>query len=65
MIYVGAGMWIASWLMISIFAVFAVKIAYKTKIYYFSKCLEKDGKYFDEHSVTEMASRISKECTAI
>lgn len=32
---------------------------------YFEKCLEKDTKFYDEHSPTEMASRISKECSAI
>ena len=32
---------------------------------YFEKCLEKDATFYDQNSPTEMASRISKECSAI
>jgi ATP-binding cassette subfamily B (MDR/TAP) protein 1 len=46
-------------------AVFAEKISMKLKIQYFSKCIEKDAAYYDEKNPTEMASRISKECSAI
>lgn len=28
-------------------------------------CLEQDAKWYDEHNPTEMASKISRECTAI
>ena len=32
---------------------------------YFEKCLEKDAPFYDQNSPTEMASKISKECSAI
>jgi ABC-type multidrug transport system fused ATPase/permease subunit len=55
----------ASWCLISLFALFAESISFKTKILYFEKCLEKDAAFYDKISPTEMASRISKECSAI
>ena len=54
-----------SWCLISLFDLFAESISFKTKIMYFEKSLEKDATFYDQNNPTEMASRISKECSAI
>ena len=57
--------WALSFTQVSCLAVFAEKIYLNLKVYYFSKCIEKDAEYYDKNNPTEMASRISKECSAI
>lgn len=46
-------------------SLFAENIAHKTRINYFERCLEKDASWFDDHNPTELASKISKEVSAI
>ena len=46
-------------------ALFAERVAFKIKLQYFLKCIEKDAEYYDMNNPTEMASRISKETAAI
>ena len=43
----------------------ASNVAYKTRIAYFAACLERDATFYDEHSPSEMPSKIAKECSAI
>ena len=57
--------WLASLIQIASLAFFAERISHKAKIFYFTKCIEKDADYYDRHNPTEMASRISKEVSAI
>ncbi len=63
--YIAIGVAATSWCLISLFALFAESISFKTKILYFEKCLEKDAGFYDKINPTEMASRITKECSAI
>lgn len=65
MLYVGVGAFFACWSMVSFMSVFAENIAFKTRVYYFRKMLEKDAGFYDEHSATSVASRITKESSAI
>ena len=46
-------------------ALFSESISFKTRINYFQACLEKDADFYDLHNPTEMASKISKEVSAI
>lgn len=41
------------------------KVAYKIRILYFKRSLEKDAAYYDLHNPTEMAAKISKEVSLI
>lgn len=65
MIYFSLFVWLASCLQIAFMALFAERVAYKVKIKYFEKCIEKDADYYDQHNPTEMSARISKETAAI
>ena len=65
MIYFSFFVWATSWFQISMMALFAERVAFKVKLKYFEKCLEKDAEYYDLNNPTEMASRISKETSAI
>jgi hypothetical protein len=51
--------------MTSLFSIFAENIAYKIRIDYFRSCLAKDAAFYDDNNPTEMASKISKEVSAI
>jgi ABC-type multidrug transport system fused ATPase/permease subunit len=51
--------------MMFFWSMFAENIAYKTRIEYFRRCLEKDAAFYDENVPTAMASKISKETTAV
>jgi hypothetical protein len=46
-------------------ALFSESISFKIKLEYFKKCLEKDAAFYDVQNPTEMASKISKECSSI
>ena len=46
-------------------ALFAERVAFKVKLDYFMKCIEKDAQYYDLNNPTEMAARIAKETAAI
>jgi hypothetical protein len=46
-------------------ALFSESIAFKIKIAYFKASLEKDALFYDKQNPTEMASKISKETSAI
>lgn len=56
---------IVSWFQITNMALFAERVGYKAKVAYFRACLQKDGDFYDANPPTEMASRISKEVSAI
>jgi hypothetical protein len=47
MIYIGFGVYIFSWFQISMFALFAESISFKTRVNYFEACLEKDADFYD------------------
>ena len=65
MLYIGVlTMGFASFQIIFL-ACFAENIAFKIKLAYFRATIEKDAKWFDQHNATEMASKISKEVSAI
>jgi len=49
----------------TLFSIFAENIAYKLKLKYFRAALEKDSAYYDLQNQNEMASKISKECSAV
>ena len=64
-LYVGAGAMVFSGLQIALFSTFSERIAFKTKVQYFERCLAQDAAFYDENNPTEMAAKISKETTAI
>lgn len=61
MMIVGAVMGVASWLQVTLWATFAARIAYKTRMTYFAKTLELDAAYYDENNPNEMSAKIAKE----
>ena len=65
MIYFSFFVWLSSCLQIAFMALFAERVAFKVKLDYFKKCIEKDADYYDQNNPTEMAARISKETAAI
>ena len=65
MVFVGIFSMIFSGLQITLWSIFAQRIAEKTRIAYFRACLHKDAAYYDEHSPAELASKISKEVQVI
>lgn len=65
MIMIGFGVYLVSWFQVSMFAVFSESISFKTRVNYFQACLEKDADFYDRNNPTEMASKISKEISAI
>ena len=65
MVCIGFGVFLFSGFQVMLFSLFAENTVFKTKIQYFSKTLRKDAAFFDEQNPTEMASKISKECSAI
>ena len=50
---------------ICLFSIFSQRMSHKIRLIYFEKCLALDAKFYDGNSAAEMASKISKECTAI
>jgi hypothetical protein len=65
MIYFSFFVWGSSCLQIAFMALFAERVAFKVKMDYFMKCIEKDALYYDLNNPTEMAARIAKESSAI
>jgi len=65
MFYLAFIAWVVSWMQVSALAVFAQRISYKTRIIYFTKCLEKDSAFYDINNPNEMSAKISKEIMAI
>ena len=65
MIYFSFFVWFSSCFQVAFMALFAERVAFKVKLEYFLRCIEKDADYYDKHNPTEMASRISKETAAI
>lgn len=65
MVYFSFFVWVTSWLQIALLALFAERVAFKVKLDYFLKCIEKDAEYYDMNNPTEMAARIAKETAAI
>lgn len=65
MLLLGAGMWVFSWLQVTLWATFAQRIAYKTRMVYFARTLEMDAAFYDENNPNEMAAKIAKEVSAI
>jgi ABC-type multidrug transport system fused ATPase/permease subunit len=47
------------------FNVFSARLAYKVRSMYFKRCLEQDAAFYDEHSATEMPSKIANETSKI
>jgi hypothetical protein len=47
MIYFSFFVWLSSCLQIAFMALFAERIAFKVKLDYFMKCIEKDADYYD------------------
>ena len=65
MLYIGIGVCVVATLQVTFLAIFAENTAFKIKKAYFRATIEKDSEWFDEHDSTEMASKISKEVSAI
>jgi len=65
LLYMGGVTWIFAWLQTSAWMIVATNVAYKTRIAYFAKCLERDAAFYDENIPSEMPSKIAKECSAI
>jgi ABC-type multidrug transport system fused ATPase/permease subunit len=65
MALVGTITGLGMFLQLTAFSVFAENIAYKIKLKYFRAAIEKDSSYYDLQNQNEMASKISKECSAI
>lgn len=58
-------MWVIHAIKIVSYNMFAKNMAYNTRIQYFTKSLEKDAAYYDEHPPTEMASKIAREMNSV
>jgi len=65
MLYLGFVMWFMSWAQVTLWAIFAQRISYKTRMIYFDKCLHLDAAFYDENNPNEMQAKISKEIAAI
>jgi len=65
MLFLGVGMWVFSWLQVTLWAIFAQRISYKTRLIYFEKCLNLDAAFYDENNPNEMSAKIAKEISAI
>ena len=65
MVFIGVFAFVMSSSMNVTCALFGENVAFKTRVRYFTTCIEKDAAFYDENVPTTMASRISKECTAI
>ena len=65
MLYLAFFVWVMSWFQISFSALYAERVAFKVRMEYFRRCIEKDADFYDTHNPTEMASRITKEVSAI
>ena len=65
LVIIGVYAWIVAFFMVSFYALFGERITFKTRIAYFSACLNKDSAYYDEQNPNEMASKIAKECATI
>ena len=65
LLVIGAAAFVFGVIMVGAWNVFAEIISHKTRINYFRKCLERDAAFYDEHSAAEMASKISREVSAI
>jgi len=65
LLYIGAGSFVFGCVMVSVWNNFAEVISFKTRILYFTKCLERDAPFYDEHSAAEMSTKISREVSAI
>ena len=65
MFIMGCFAFVSSTFMVINMSIFAGQVAYKTRLDYFKKCLQKDAAFYDANPPVSMASRISKECAAI
>jgi len=65
MMYIGVGVWAVTFMQFAAMSMFSERLAFRTKIQYFERLLEKDSTWFDENNPNEMASKISKEISAI
>ena len=65
MIFVGIVVMIVAGSQFTLLSLFSEGLAYRIKIMYFRRCLEKDAEWYDEHDPTQMASKISLETEAI
>lgn len=65
MFFVGFAVFIVAGGMMTFWGLFGESIAFKVRIHYFRKCLEKDAAFYDVNVPTAMSSKISKETAAI
>jgi ABC-type bacteriocin/lantibiotic exporter with double-glycine peptidase domain len=65
MLMLGVLMLFMSWAQVTLWAIFAQRIAYKTRLVYFARTLEMDAAFYDENNPNEMSAKIAKEISAI
>ena len=65
MLIVGFITGFGQFLRMGLFNIFADNISLNMKLRYFRSALEKDAAYYDLHNQNEIASKISKECSAV
>jgi len=65
MFYLGIAVGVVSWVQVTLWSIFAQRIAFKVKYKYFYKCMHLDAGYYDVHNPGEMSSKIAKETSAI
>ena len=65
MLIVGFITGFGQFLRMGLFNIFADNISYNMKMSYFRAALEKDAAYYDLHNQNEVATKISKECSAV
>jgi ABC-type multidrug transport system fused ATPase/permease subunit len=65
MMYIGVGFFFIAGAQVSAFSTFGEIVTYKTQVNYFRAALEQDAYFYENQSVTEMASKITKEMAAI
>jgi ATP-binding cassette subfamily B (MDR/TAP) protein 1 len=65
MFFFGIGVFFVAGGMMTFWGLFGESIAFKVRINYFRKCLEKDAAFYDVNVPTAMSSKISKETAAI
>lgn len=62
MVSIGGAVWVAAYLYYSLLVIMAERIGRKTKIAYLKSILRQDIAWFDSINVTELSSRLAKEC---
>ena len=65
MLMLGVVVMFVAWFQITLWSLFAHRVAFKTKMAYFASTLRQDAAYYDQNNPNEMSAKIAKEVGAI